>query len=341
MNNREVSSGDKHTHPKKQSNQAHHSYLEGLIGRMVTMYRGGPEKKTGTLLDVKSDYLTLYTNNKKKEDNKKENKNENEQNKEIPSVIYYQVHHVKSISEDTKNNSIQSLDMNENEEIDFCRAENFAGIFRQLKNESIQINQGGPESKKGIMAGITHDCIALFTEDDGMVYYNLHHIKSVCKHPRKNTDVEQNNANVIPRLVKASNFKDVFKQMSHKWVAINRGGPEAMEGVLVESSGGHYTLVSNQEVLRVTPFHVRNISSGPKGSLQQNKKNNNKKENQENISMELVVEEHTNDSIDEIQFMESSSQEESSERRSHRREERDRRSSRECVMKTIDYDWKY
>ena len=55
--------------------------------------------------------------------------------------------------------------------------------------------------------------------------------------------------------------------MEHKWVSINRGGPEAMEGVLVENAGGHYTLVSNEEVLRIHPYHIRSISSGPKGSL--------------------------------------------------------------------------
>ena len=37
------------------------SYFDFLIGKMVTIYRGGPESRTGKLLDAQYDYLTLYT----------------------------------------------------------------------------------------------------------------------------------------------------------------------------------------------------------------------------------------------------------------------------------------
>ncbi len=65
------------------------SYFDALKGKTVTIYRGGPESKSGKLLDVQSDYLTLYTQNN--------------------GVIYYQAEHVKSISEDSKFNSTQHL----------------------------------------------------------------------------------------------------------------------------------------------------------------------------------------------------------------------------------------
>ena len=56
--------------PKRDS-----SYLDHLIGNTVTFYRGGPESKNGKLLDVQSDYMTLYTSDK--------------------AVIYYQSEHCK------------------------------------------------------------------------------------------------------------------------------------------------------------------------------------------------------------------------------------------------------
>src|SRR4051812_45778352 len=71
-----------HPSPKRSS-------IDSLKGKTVTIYKGGPESKSGKLLDVQSDYLTLYTQNK--------------------AVIYYQTEHVKSIIEDSKFNSAQHL----------------------------------------------------------------------------------------------------------------------------------------------------------------------------------------------------------------------------------------
>ena len=41
------------------STDSYHAFLESLKGKVVTIYRGGPESKTGRLLDVQSDYITL------------------------------------------------------------------------------------------------------------------------------------------------------------------------------------------------------------------------------------------------------------------------------------------
>ena len=162
-------------------------------------------------------------------------------------------------------------------------ADTFAELVEQLAEETIQINQGGPESKYGVLLGMKNDFLHLYTEDDGIVYFNIHHIKSVSKYQNNNNNDNNNNNNnnqqqvVYPDTIDASDFGGVFKHLEHKWVSINRGGPEAMEGVLVENAGGHYTLVSNEEVLRVHPYHIRSISAGAKGSLQNNNQNNNHK----------------------------------------------------------------
>ncbi len=78
-----------------------------------------------------------------------------------------------------------------------------------------------------------------------------------------------------PVLSKAFKFSEIFKELEHKWVSINRGGPEAMEGVLVKKSSDYYTLISNQSVLLIHPFHIRSISSGPEGSSKQSNEENN------------------------------------------------------------------
>lgn len=337
------------------------SYLEGLKGKMVTLYRGGPESKSGLLLDVKPDYVALYAQNDQNENN---NDEQQQKSNNSDSVIYYRLHHLKSISEDTKNNSTQMSDRNHDLEIDFLKGNRFADIINQHRNEWVQVNQGGPESKKGLLINNKNDYLVLYTEDDGIVYYNLHHIKSLCKVEMNQDDEsgEQEEAQKreeleIPPYVNVSNFQEVFSHMSHKWVSINRGGPEALEGVLVESLGGHYTLVNNQEVIRISPYHIRNISSGPKGTMKQNNDNEEQDKNEQgNEEAEIY---NSEDSLSHSKYSRRSHSRDSrrsytteskhsyarDSRRSHRRDSgrsyrSHKRSSSENVIKTIDYVWK-
>ncbi|WP_142384797.1 spore coat protein [Bacillus sp. M6-12] len=252
--------------------QAYHSFLGALKGKVVTVYRGGPESKKGMLVDVKSDYFALSIQNNNNNNNN-DNQNNNKQN---DSIIYYQAQHVKSVSEDSKTNSTQQLPSS-NSQIDYLEADSFAELLNMMVNENVKINQGGPESKKGMLLEATSDFIAVFTKDDGIVYFNIDHVKSVSI--IQNNDKNQQKNVVYPDIISASKFEDVFKHMEHNWVSINRGGAEAMEGVLVENSGGHFTVVSNQEVLRIHPYHIRSISSGPKGSAK-NMQNQNQNQNQ-------------------------------------------------------------
>lgn len=135
-----------------------HSFLESLKGRKVTIYRHGPESKIGRLLDVQSDYIVLEVENNKH--------------------VYYQIHHVKSVSEDTK---ASRPVMEQDEEQDFIKEESFSGLFRHLKNESIQINQGGPDMTVGRLVESSNDFIVLALENNEIVYFNLHHVKSALK----------------------------------------------------------------------------------------------------------------------------------------------------------------
>lgn len=267
---------------------------QSLIGKTVTVYRGGPESKTGKLLDVQSDYLALF--------------NENES-----AMIYYALHHVQSISENAKANSVPSFSSSSSEPVLPIGAPNFHELLSSLVNERIQVNQGGPESKQGTLLGVSDDHIILFTKDDGIVFYHLRHIKSV----RVQTNNEENKAaanevqaarhevhaaeeaaaqasghNVMeaagkaahtsegapegqehdpsppPVYVKAENFADLFARLTHTWVAINRGGPEAVEGILVSGGSGYYTIVNRDEIIRMNPEHMKSISCGPKGAFQ-------------------------------------------------------------------------
>ena len=110
----------------------------------------------------------------------------------------------------------------------------------------------------------------LETEDDGIVYFNADHVKSISAEQEEDGQEEER-----PEFEMADDFHGIFKRLIHKWVSINRGGPEAVEGILVDNSDGHYTLVKDKEVLRIYPFHIKSISEGAKGAA---KKEENKDE---------------------------------------------------------------
>jgi spore coat protein B len=301
--------------------ETYHSFLESLKGKVVTIYRGGPESKSGILLDVQTDFVTILVQNNN-------NNNQNAQNNQKQNtVVYYNISHIASISENSINNSTLSLQQASDSDVpEFVQSDSFTGVVEQLEGKFVQINQGGPESKKGQVLGVIEDFIALFTQDDGVVYFNVQHIKSIAELNQQNANAQTQT--VVPEFEHVSSFHELFGRMAHKWIAINRGGPEAMEGILVENAGGHYTLINNQEVMRINPYHIKSISSGPKGALKQqnqnSQQNDQQQQNTEAIAQATVDENNTNNQNNKSESKKSSS----------------RRASREKVVKTIDYVWK-
>ncbi|MGQ8922321.1 spore coat protein CotH [Bacillus halotolerans] len=265
---------------------SYYHFLHSMQDKIVTVYRGGPESKKGKLVAVKSDYIALQTEKK---------------------TIYYQLDHVKSITEDT-NNSTTTI-----ETAEMADADDFHSLIGQLMNQSVQLNQGGPESKKGSLVWLGDDYAALDTNEDGVVYFNIHHIKSISKH-----ESALNKEGHTPSVLEADNLNEVFKSLTHKWVSINRGGPEAIEGILVDNADGHYTLVKNQEVLRIYPFHIKSISLGPKGSNNQKKEHGDKEESKNDIDQKQKQEEEGDSSSLTSSKSHSSSSSSKSNKRSSR-----------------------
>ncbi|WP_413027758.1 spore coat protein [Priestia aryabhattai] len=284
------------------------SHFKPLKGRVVTVYRGGPESKTGYLVDVQSDYLILAVesnnnnnNNNGENNNQNNQKNQNNQNNQNNNqqeytLVYYHLAHVKSITEDTMSNSAQTF-TGISTELELYRGKTFAGTLSLMKTKYVQVNQGGPEKKAGqlldVLGSFESAYIVLLTEDDGVIYINTEHVKSVSEY--QNNDGNQNNngnqnnqsANELflsqePEYMKSKNFNDLFAHLSHKWVSINGGGPEAVEGVLVQSRNGTFTLVQNNQVLRLQPRHVKTICVGAKGAFKQNDNNQNNEQTEEN-----------------------------------------------------------
>ncbi|MEH7308977.1 hypothetical protein, partial [Neobacillus drentensis] len=136
-------------------------------------------------------------------------------------------------------------------------------LRKYFQEKVIKVNRGGPESRIGKLLDASYDFITVLTEDDGVVYYNTHNIKSFTenlKEPFK-FDVD------VPKdfeFKKANNFKDLLKSLEYCWVKINRGGPETVEGVLCEVKNDFVYVVNNADIVRIAIVHIKNVSYGVK-----------------------------------------------------------------------------
>lgn len=350
------------------------AYLATLKGKRVTIYRGGPESRVGRLLDVQSDYVALMP-----EDSGNNSTNNGSTNNN--SIVYYSLRHVQSISENSKANSVESnikqvQSISENliadataspaafdNQPELLSANNFIELLQKMVGSVINVNQGGPEFKKGRVINVADDYMILLTEDDGIVFYHTVHVKSVSEQSS-----DQNGAKsdffIDYRYfdnIDAKKFYDLFDYFAYKWISINRGGPEALEGVLVQEEGEHYTLVNNNEVIRVYPYHIKSISIGSKGAIKQQQQNNETAENEDDEDEDMTYEDGRTSGRNHRSRHRTSGKSRRSRHRTsgrshrsrHRSSDRGHRShhrtsdrnhhrrsySRERIVKTIDYIW--
>lgn len=136
-------------------------------------------------------------------------------------------------------------------------------MLLSLIDKELKVDRGGPESRVGKLLSVQDDHFTLLTADDGIIYYNTQHIKSLTI----NTKNQSQLGIEIPEdfeYVAADNFKGVLEKLAFKWVKVNRGGPETLEGVMDFVEDDFLSIVSNEEVIRISLFHIRNISYGVK-----------------------------------------------------------------------------
>ncbi|EPD50822.1 hypothetical protein HMPREF1210_02330 [Paenisporosarcina sp. HGH0030] len=258
-------------------------YLISLVGRSVQVYKGGPDSNVGVLLDVNDDYLTLQ--------------------KEDGEIIYYKTAHIKSIKENSQirfNSILRVYDSNY-----LVKAAKFNEVAGHFKDQIIQINGKGPESKFGTLIDVKDDFFVLHTEQDGLIFYKEQHIKSFSHAIPKtnNVDVKDEEVKVEETLtdeatedeaiLKMNEIKDVYdqitadntngllKNLTYSWIKINRKGPESIEGLLTEANDEYLVMVVNNEIFRIANYHVKNFSLNINKSEEKKTEEENAKQTEE------------------------------------------------------------
>ena len=130
---------------------------------------------------------------------------------------------------------------------------------KELEGKVVRIDRGGPESRTGKLLSVSNDYFTLLTEKEGIIFYQAHHIKSLTQNVKQgvefNSDFEDSYRFRAPQ-----DFRCVLASLKNYWVKVNRGGPESIEGVLSEVLPECIVLVANEEVIRISIFHIRSIS---------------------------------------------------------------------------------
>lgn len=211
------------------------TYLTDLVGRVVKINKAGPDLRTGKLLEVNDDYLTLQTKDQQ--------------------VVYYQLKHIKAVVEDTKGN----VNPTDYPELRFYEEDTktMGDLLNQLLLGSVQINGGGPASRVGRLLAVNDEFLTLETKKEGLVLYQLDHIKSVNEVEQK----EKENESVYelePAFAEAVTLPQLFAALNRQWVTVNNG-PDKVEGVLSEYDDETLVIVHDKEVYYVSTFHLQSI----------------------------------------------------------------------------------
>jgi spore coat protein B len=133
-------------------------------------------------------------------------------------------------------------------------------LLKSLIGKMARIGNKDPESRYGKILSVKSDYLILETEEEGVIYYKLRHIKSVTVDGKDFSDLSFNPETAAVTAIQAESFADVMEGMKGRWVQMNRSGPECLQGVLTDRYEDHVLLIINSDVVRVFTYHIKNIS---------------------------------------------------------------------------------
>ncbi|TCP59182.1 hypothetical protein EV586_101398 [Tumebacillus sp. BK434] len=152
----------------------------------------------------------------------------------------------------------------------------------------IQVERGGPDKIKGKLLGIKSDFIMVETEK-GVAYVHTPHVKTISEpivvEQRAENSVQPEVAVTPPVVLESDDFATLIGLLEHKYVQINQGGPNALDGVVLLQREGAVTIVHKMEDYVHYPiYHIKSITwiiNAPKQEKQEQKqeKQEQKKEN--------------------------------------------------------------
>ncbi|MED1510261.1 MULTISPECIES: spore coat protein [Bacillus] len=125
-----------------------------------------------------------------------------------------------------------------------------------LIGSNVRVNRGGPESQKGTIVSIGADYFVLQNEKGEHHYYQLRHLKSITKNTKDGGIADSGWSEEDS----AEDFETLLQNFKYRWVKINRGGPEKIEGILQDVSNDYVTLIIKEEIVLIALSHIKSVN---------------------------------------------------------------------------------
>ncbi|GFN30914.1 hypothetical protein [Paenibacillus xylaniclasticus] len=139
-----------------------------------------------------------------------------------------------------------------------------------LQGKKVKINRGGPNSIVGKLVSVESDYLVVWTTE-GTTYVKTNHIKSITDLDHSSSGGHHTGGHHTsghhtgghhhrkPRFIKADNFKGVLRALNQKFVQVNWGGPEKVEGFLAEVGENHILVVSDHKKVDILIAHIQSV----------------------------------------------------------------------------------
>lgn len=206
-------------------------YLEALKGKFVKVFKGGPDSREGRLLEVNGEYIVILT--------------------EERQLVYYTIAQLKIVVANAKKTR---EDLQPPFDDAYAFPPTFLGLLQTLGSGFVQVNGGGPASKVGRIINVTAEYIVLSTKKDGLVLFPIALIKSVAL-----VEVSFNSKWPDFPIVPFETLNGALTQLVYFWISVSAGGPEKVEGVLIQVASEYIVLVNKDEIFYITTDQIQSI----------------------------------------------------------------------------------
>ncbi|HWI51410.1 MAG TPA: hypothetical protein VNT01_04635 [Symbiobacteriaceae bacterium] len=129
-----------------------------------------------------------------------------------------------------------------------------------LAGKRVRLGRGGPDERKGTLVGVYDDFMAVFCDDGCLVYYPLHHLKSMTE--LINSDTSNTEPLELPEEYNSirPTFTEMMKTFTGKKVQVYDHGPESATGFVFEVGDDYAKLVTSpDEMVHYPFFHIRSV----------------------------------------------------------------------------------